>query len=389
MSLDDPRALWDAHAQTDPLWAVLSAPDKRGRRWRLREFMQDGEREIALLIRKIAELRLDSPHAPVIDFGCGVGRLSQALGRRFDDVTGVDISPGMVALAERVNQYPDRVRYTTAGLETFPSASIGFIYSNIVLQHMPPAEARRTLDHFFRLLDPRGLLVFQLPSHKPAPEEVEVVPMTEDAYVGAIALAADVPSPVSPGEEIPLPILVRNVSSRPWSQPGAGPMAAGNHWLDAAGTRMIQQDDGRAPLLQMTKPGTECRLVLRMRAPVEPGRYICEIDLVHEGVTWFAHKGSPTLRFPVEVVPQGAAGDTRVPLVEHEVPAYPDALLPPASSHVQAPPESNPFPMNGLPQDEVRRIVDGHHARIVHVEEDRHAGADWVSFTYFAERSPA
>ena len=46
--MSDPSALWDAHAQSDPLWAVLSFPEKKGRRWRLQEFMKNGEREIAI-----------------------------------------------------------------------------------------------------------------------------------------------------------------------------------------------------------------------------------------------------------------------------------------------------------------------------------------------------
>jgi SAM-dependent methyltransferase len=159
--MTDPGALWDAHAQSDPLWAVLSFPETKGRRWTLREFMKYGEREIALLMRQLAQLRLPAPRGPVLDFGCGVGRLSQALGRRFDDVTGADISPAMIALADRLNRYPGRVRYLCTahtGIETLPSRSFGFIYSNIVLQHVATALATDYLDEFFRLLDRDGLL---------------------------------------------------------------------------------------------------------------------------------------------------------------------------------------------------------------------------------------
>jgi len=42
-------------------------------------------------------------------------------------------------------------------------------------------------------------------------------------------------------------------------------------------------------------------MVLRIAAPIEPGEYVAEIDLVHEYVTWFAARGlpSPRLRFAV------------------------------------------------------------------------------------------
>jgi SAM-dependent methyltransferase len=379
-------ALWDAHANADPLWAVLSIPEKRGRRWRLQEFMRNGEREIALLMRQLAALQVPDPQAPVLDFGCGVGRLTQALGRRFDDVIGADISPAMIDLARRINRYPDRVRYictADAGIETLPARSFRFIYSNIVLQHVAPELSTRYLAEFFRLLDGGGLLVFQLPSHRESTEALEIVPMTEDAYRGCVALAGSVPDVVSPGEEIAVPILVRNSSARTWSQPGAGPMAAGNHWLDASGSRMLHQDDGRAPLPQSVRGGSECRLVLRMRAPAEPGRYLAEIDLVHEGVTWFEHKGSPTLRFPLEVRPGHGlpAVEDRIALNEYPVPEYPEDLL--SSGTRQVTPDAEPFPMYAVPHEEVLALIRRHGGTVLHVEEDRRAGPDWVSYAYY------
>ena len=83
---------WDHHATTDPLWAVLSFPDKSGGRWTLREFMKTGEREIALLFHRVAELQLTLPQRRALDFGCGVGRLTQALARRHQRVVGVWVS---------------------------------------------------------------------------------------------------------------------------------------------------------------------------------------------------------------------------------------------------------------------------------------------------------
>lgn len=347
--------------------------------------MAHGEREIALLMRQIEELGLPAPRGPVLDFGCGVGRLSQALGRRFENVTGADISPAMIALAEKLNRYPGRVRYLCtahAGIDTLPPRSFRFIYSNIVLQHVQPSLAARYLDEFFRLLDSDGLLIFQLPSHQES-ADLEIVPMTEDAYSGTVTLAGPVPGTASPGEEIAVPILVRNTSARTWSQPGAGPMAAGNHWLDASGTIMLHQDDGRAPLPQMLRGGGESRLVLRMRAPSEPGTYVAEIDLVHEGVTWFERRGSRPLRFAVQVL-SGAAPrvtDSRVPLNEYPVPEYPDDVLP--SSDSGPAPEVEPFPMYAVAHEQVLGIIARNGGRLLHLEEDRRAGPDWVGYVYF------
>jgi 2-polyprenyl-3-methyl-5-hydroxy-6-metoxy-1,4-benzoquinol methylase len=79
----------------------LAFPDKSGGRWTLPEFMKTGEREIALLFHRIRELQIKQPARRPLDFGCGVGRLTQALARRQERVVGADISPVMVGPARQ------------------------------------------------------------------------------------------------------------------------------------------------------------------------------------------------------------------------------------------------------------------------------------------------
>lgn len=92
--LHESRVFWDRWARKDPLWAVFSFDDKTNRRWDLNEFMERGEREIALLWHQLETLGVEAP-ASALDFGTGLGRLAQALGRRCDRVIGVDIAPNM------------------------------------------------------------------------------------------------------------------------------------------------------------------------------------------------------------------------------------------------------------------------------------------------------
>lgn len=380
------QALWDHHAASDPLWAVLAFPSKQGGRWTLPEFMQTGEREIALLFHRFAELGLPAPRGQALDFGCGVGRLTQALARRMDRVVGADISPVMIDLAQRLNRYPETANYICTGktgLETLPAESYQLIYSNIVLQHVPPRDSIRYLGAFFRLLAAGGLLVFQLPSHRESVVEAEIRPMPDAAYQAAVALAA--PAPVSAGASaaFPLTLLVRNTSDVTWRQPDVGPLAMGNHWLDGTGKLMVMQDDARSPLLQEVPPNLEWPVLLTMRAPGEPGSYVVEIDLVHEGVTWFAHKGSKTLRFTIEVTRDSAGSEdpAMAMMTEYPVPAYPEAVLPtpPAS---ESDPQPAHFPMDGVHREQVMEIIHTHGGRLAHLEEDRRAGPEWVSYRY-------
>jgi SAM-dependent methyltransferase len=173
----DIRALqrnWDALGRSDPLWAIRFDPSKKGNRWDVEEFFRTGEREVAALLACLERLgeRLGAPvprqRARALDFGCGVGRLTQALADHFEQVDGVDIAPSMVELAERYNRHGPRCRYhlnERDDLERFAGGSFDLVYSTLVLQHIEGRYVRRYLAEFLRVLRPGGVAVFDLPSH--------------------------------------------------------------------------------------------------------------------------------------------------------------------------------------------------------------------------------
>jgi tRNA/tmRNA/rRNA uracil-C5-methylase (TrmA/RlmC/RlmD family) len=83
------RTFWDAHAERDPLWAVLSEAGKEERKWDVRRFFQTGVNEVALIFYQLDSHGVDVKNGCALDFGCGVGRLTQALAPRFERVVGV------------------------------------------------------------------------------------------------------------------------------------------------------------------------------------------------------------------------------------------------------------------------------------------------------------
>ena len=95
---------WELFGKTDPYYAVLTAPEFHGQLSAAAraKFFGLGEEHIETMLSIIRE-RLDPAFAPrhALDFGCGVGRLLIPLGRRCDEVTGVDISSSMLAEARR------------------------------------------------------------------------------------------------------------------------------------------------------------------------------------------------------------------------------------------------------------------------------------------------
>jgi len=154
---------WEALARHDPLWAIVSTPDKQGNRWEKEEFFATGAVEVQHVMDLLARLEIRPAREAALDFGAGVGRLTQALATHFERVDGVDISPTMLAQARSYNRHGDRVRYLQGepdGLP-LPTACYDFVLSRIVLQHLPAAMQQRYLTEFMRVLKPGGFAVFQ------------------------------------------------------------------------------------------------------------------------------------------------------------------------------------------------------------------------------------
>ena len=157
------RTSWEAFGKYDPLWAIVSVPDKRGNRWDLQEFFANGAIEIQHVVNALAAAGITLPRGRALDFGCGVGRLTQALAERFDEVDGVDVAASMVAQANAYNRHGDRVRYHRSESATLPFAdgTFDFVFSKIVLQHVALDLQRSYVRDFVRVARPGGLVVFQ------------------------------------------------------------------------------------------------------------------------------------------------------------------------------------------------------------------------------------
>jgi SAM-dependent methyltransferase len=164
MSLDRVRRVYEDLGEDDPLWAVLTDDSRRHGKWDPEEFFETGRVEIAGVFELLDGLAVSVARDAALDFGCGAGRLTQALAERFDQVLGIDISHTMIEVAERFNTHGDRVRFvanTSERLEGVDDGSFDFVYSNITLQHSPPRYQLAYLREFLRVLKPGGVAVLQ------------------------------------------------------------------------------------------------------------------------------------------------------------------------------------------------------------------------------------
>ena len=100
----------------------------------------------------------DEATAPVLDAGCGTGRMSGHLAARGVQVRGLDLSPGMVEMARRDHPALD---FTVGSLDELPCqdgefAGVLLWYSII---HTPPPGLDRVLAEAVRVLRPGGHLL--------------------------------------------------------------------------------------------------------------------------------------------------------------------------------------------------------------------------------------
>jgi ubiquinone/menaquinone biosynthesis C-methylase UbiE len=162
---------WELLAKSDPLWAILSAPDKKENKWDVNEFLQTGKREIDGLIDYLQKAYDFKNWQSALDFGCGIGRLTLSLADYFDTSVGIDISDTMISLAEHIAEerrptIKGKIQYVLnkSNMLPFDNESFDLIYSSIVLQHMDKNNALYYIYEFVRVLKKGGFAVFQAPS---------------------------------------------------------------------------------------------------------------------------------------------------------------------------------------------------------------------------------
>ena len=130
------KAAWNSRAQKDAFLYVETEfwnQDKQA-------FFALGESRATILIDPmLKQFGIDPSGKVAIDIGCGVGRFTQALGRRFSRAVGLDVSDDMVVQAQAAAAGLSNLSFMAGdGLSLpHPSDSADFVWSYEVFQHMP------------------------------------------------------------------------------------------------------------------------------------------------------------------------------------------------------------------------------------------------------------
>ncbi|MFC2145057.1 LCP family protein [Actinomycetota bacterium] len=97
-------------------------------------------------------------------------------------------------------------------------------------------------------------------------------------------------------------IKVKNTGVLTWNRNGGNPIYLGYHWIDFNTKEMVVFDGERSIIsYDGVDVGQEVTFDLKIITPPEPGDYVLQVDLVHEGVTWFSYQGVPPLEKFVSV----------------------------------------------------------------------------------------
>jgi cyclopropane fatty-acyl-phospholipid synthase-like methyltransferase len=137
------------------------------------EFYATGGRNVATLLRTLARNGIDASRlGRVMDFGCGVGRLTLALAKEFRHVDAVDVSSSHLAVAREAIARQGVANVTAHLLETIDGVTrlprVDLVYSVIVLQHNPPPVIHALFAGLLGRLEPGGVAVIQVPTYLPA-----------------------------------------------------------------------------------------------------------------------------------------------------------------------------------------------------------------------------
>jgi SAM-dependent methyltransferase len=114
-----------------------------------------GEDSEYFALYKLACLTRAGVTGPVLDYGCGIGKLTAYLTTRFEEVHGTDVSDESLRIAR---QRVPRVRFWSPS-EQLPEGFFETVVLSCVLHHVPVGERTALLENVYAKLRPGGRLV--------------------------------------------------------------------------------------------------------------------------------------------------------------------------------------------------------------------------------------
>ena len=127
------------------------------------------DQETKFLIDIINDQNIITPESNVLDFGCGMGRVSRELVKTFNcNVTGVDISTSMLNFAK--SYVNNSAKFTPLIRHTIPN-SIDVCISTFVLQHTE--NPKREIANIFNVVKTDGYFILLNEQYRFIPGDID------------------------------------------------------------------------------------------------------------------------------------------------------------------------------------------------------------------------
>jgi SAM-dependent methyltransferase len=176
------RRDWDSRAKANPRHYICDGQEQ----WTEQEFYDSGERSVAeQILNDMGNVcqGKDPARMRVLEIGCGAGRVTQALARRFGEVHAVDVSGEMVRLAREACAGLRNVHiYRNNGrdVSVVGGGRFDFAYSMCVFHHVSSLEVIESyLRSVHDALEPGALFKFEVQGC------TSVVSPEGDTWIGA------------------------------------------------------------------------------------------------------------------------------------------------------------------------------------------------------------
>lgn len=156
------RRDWDERARLNAFLYIASWRKD----WDESTFFESGEKDYLGLVHPILQrLQFDPAGKAMAELGCGTGRMTRSFAQRFQSVCAVDISEEMQSRAKGYLQSFSNIRWILSDGETLlgiENTSVDFVFSFLVLQHMPTKElVLSSIREMMRILRAGGTFLFQ------------------------------------------------------------------------------------------------------------------------------------------------------------------------------------------------------------------------------------
>ncbi len=121
-------------------------------------------------------------------------------------------------------------------------------------------------------------------------------------YQASYRLLNSLPDPLWVDESLLLVLEITNHGAVPWFNFGRHPINLSYAWFSSHGT-LTGNEHIRIPLPHSVPPGQRTQVEVFVAPPPEAGTYRLHVDLVEEGMTWFAEQGCQVFELAVTYRP--------------------------------------------------------------------------------------